>query len=199
MYSCYSSSDFFLSCNTSKEDNAKKLIAEEVKKTLIFPDSYDPIETKIDSAFSPIDDPYLIKTVVEIAQIASETAEYEEEIEQAKTTMSIFSDSYSNFGKNEYKKAKEEYDNATKIVDVAHKKAEKIAEKYKDKVNKERAFVGYKATHSYRAKNNAGQILIGKDYIYFDKDMKHIEAIIDENGLAYKIYTAALGQYVLEE
>ena len=55
----------------SLQDRAEALAAEYTKSTLYVPDSYDPVETKIDSAFtSAIND-------IEIYAAASEILEYE--------------------------------------------------------------------------------------------------------------------------
>jgi hypothetical protein len=43
----------FASCNNSPESKANDLIKEEMKKSLYHVDSYDPVETIVDSAFSP--------------------------------------------------------------------------------------------------------------------------------------------------
>ena len=44
----------FASCSKSLEDKANTLIEEDIKKTLYHPETYDPAETQVDSAFTPV-------------------------------------------------------------------------------------------------------------------------------------------------
>ena len=46
-----------VACSQSPEDKAKVLIKESMKKTLYHAETYDPVETVVDSAFTPFDDP----------------------------------------------------------------------------------------------------------------------------------------------
>ena len=46
-----------VSCSKSKEQKAEALVKESVKKVLFKPETYKPVETKVDSAFAPYDDP----------------------------------------------------------------------------------------------------------------------------------------------
>ena len=45
------------SCDVSKEAKIKTLVGEYVQNHLFIPDSYDPVEFMIDSAFTPRLDP----------------------------------------------------------------------------------------------------------------------------------------------
>ena len=47
----------FASCSESPEEKVNTLIGEQIKKVLYHPETYDPTETQIDSAFAPFDDP----------------------------------------------------------------------------------------------------------------------------------------------
>ena len=62
----------FVSCGQSPEDKANALIKAELRKTLFKPDTYKPIETKLDSAFAPFDDPNLYKIMGDLAKMAAE-------------------------------------------------------------------------------------------------------------------------------
>lgn len=179
---------FLISCNTSKEDKVNGLIAEGVKKTLIFPDSYDPIETKIDSAFSPVDDPEFIDLCVKIGEMATDIMQYEAEMEQAQTTMAIYSSRSSNFEKNQFDKAKNNYNHIKNILDGYKKNIENLTKNKVGIIDTNRTFVGYKAVHTYRAQNNAGQLTINKSFFYFDKEIKAITGQLDEESYAYKTY-----------
>ena len=43
------------SCSKSPGQKARELAGEEIKRHLYFPESYDPADVKIDSAFAPYD------------------------------------------------------------------------------------------------------------------------------------------------
>ena len=45
------------SCGKSPQDKATAYVEKDMPKSLVKPDSYDPIETKVDSAFAPFDSP----------------------------------------------------------------------------------------------------------------------------------------------
>ena len=192
---CFLSIIVLLSCGNSKEDRVKELIAEEVKKTLILPDSYDPIETKIDSAFSPIDDPHIIKWCMANDDIAEEIITYEKQKELAKSSMSIWSDRFSEYEKYEYSKAKKEYKEATQIIKEDSIKLWDMFKEAAKNANKEKLFVGYKVLHSYRAKDNSQEIQINEAIIFIDKDMQKVHAIMPKESFAYHTYITLIESY----
>ena len=49
------------SCNHSPEEKANALIEVDLKKSLYYPETYNPAETVVDSAFTPFDDPAFSK------------------------------------------------------------------------------------------------------------------------------------------
>lgn len=176
----------FVSCSKSPEQKANKLIKEDLQKSLVKPDSYQAVETKIDSAFSPYADPEFIKLAIEIFDITIEMSKYQEEIADAKFTMNLYSpNSYFNdeYTKDKYNKEKEKYNNANSSFEKAKKRLEKKAASIREILNKEPKFVGYEAHHTYRANNNAGNTLISHAYYIFDKDMKNILVAMDEDRL----------------
>lgn len=61
---------FFASCSQSPEDKANVLIKESMKKTLYHAETYDPVETVVDSAFTPFDDPAFYKKRLSYANLA---------------------------------------------------------------------------------------------------------------------------------
>ena len=102
---------FFASCSKSLEDKAEVLIKKELMKSLYKPDTYNPIETSIDSAFSPRDNPALFDKLQELMSIAKDIESNQFDQKQAKSSMSIWSGPYQTaFGRNEYNEAKEDYE-----------------------------------------------------------------------------------------
>lgn len=194
----------FVSCGTSPEDKANALIEEDIKKVLYHPDTYDPVETEVDSAFTPFDDPVFYEKIVELCQLGDQVEEYKKEMKRAESSMSIWSGPYQTaYGKTQYQQAKDEYDENAENKQEAETKAMRLADELKTMFDKERQFIGFKARHRYRANNNAGQTLFGEKMYLLDKDMSRIVASYDTDSKEYRlvqtIYKEMLGEDVLTE
>ncbi|MBR4275572.1 MAG: hypothetical protein IKQ32_01215 [Prevotella sp.] len=164
----------------SNEKKAEALVKAELMKSLYKPDSYKPIETTIDSAFAPYDDPAFIEAILDLGKMNIEYQELEEKVKRAKSSMAIWSGPYqSAFGRNEYQEAKDEYDEANTKIEKLKRKGKKQFEKVSTMLADERKFVGYLVTHNYRADNNAGNTLIGNSVFFVDKDLKEVKLSMD--------------------
>ena len=164
-----------VACGQSQEQKAEVLIKESLKKSLYKPETYKPIETKVDSAFAPYDDPAFFEELAELGKMNNEYAELEEKAKHAKSSMSIWSGPYqSAFGRNEYQEAKEEYEEANAKIEKLKTKGRKQYEKVAKMLQGERKFIGYKAVHNYRADNNAGNTLIGNSIFFIDENFTEV-------------------------
>lgn len=164
-----------MACAQSKEQKAEALIKETLKKSLYKPETYKPIETKLDSAFAPYDDPEFFKELVELGKMNSEYQDLEKKAKYAKSSMSISSGPYmSAYDRNEYQEAKADYEEAKVKIEKLKKKGRKQYEKVANMLQGGRKFIGYKAVHNYRADNNAGNTLIGNAIFFIDKNFKEI-------------------------
>ncbi len=186
----------FASCSKTLEQKATTLIEEDLKKSLYKPESYQPVETKVDSAFSPYADPQFIKQAIEIFDIAVEMQQFQQTMENAKSTMDIFSpsDYQTEFSKNEYNESKEEYDNANFKLERAKKRLDKRVATLKKLFDEKPKFVGYEVYHTYRANNNRGNTIIAHAYYILDKDMKNILISLDESDFNYTKLQAIIKQ-----
>ena len=165
----------FVSCGQSPEDKANALIKAELRKTLFKPDTYKPIETKLDSAFSPFDDHNLYEKITELAKMASEIEELDYKMKHAKSSMSIWSGPYSDaFTRNQYSEAKEDYNDAQSKYDKLKEKGQAKYQELVDLLAQKPKFIGYKASHNYRADNNEGNTLIGNDVFIMDPEFKEV-------------------------
>lgn len=187
---------FCISCSRSPENKANKLIEKDLKKVLYVPESYDPVETKVDSAFTPFDDPVFVDKTMQLLDLATSIEEYDNNIKEAKSSMSLWDNMGSAFSRNEYQEAKDEYDENTQNRTEAISKAKKLGEELKKMMDKERMFIGYKVQHRYRADNNAGNTLFGEKIYLFDKNMNQIVA--SYNDEEYKTYQSVCKQIVSE-
>ena len=164
-----------VACGQSQEQKAEALIKESLKKSLYKPETYKPVETKVDSAFAPYDDPAFFEELAELGKMTSEYADLEEKAKHAKSSMSIWSGPYqTSFGRNQYQESKEEYDEANAKIEKLNTKGRKQYEKVANMLQGNRKFIGYKAIHNYRADNNAGNTLIGNTIFFIDKNFEEV-------------------------
>lgn len=97
----------FVSCGKSPEEKANALIEDDIKKVLYHPETYDPAETQVDSAFTPFDAPVFYEKTVQLCKLGMSIDECERKMKNAKSSMSIWSGPYqSAFGKTNTKKQK---------------------------------------------------------------------------------------------
>ena len=165
-----------VACSQSQEQKAEVLIKESLKKSLYKPETYKPVETKVDSAFAPYDDPSFFEELAELGKMNSEYEELEEKAKRAKSSMAIWSGPYQTaYGRNEYQEAKEEYDEANAKIDKLKTKGKKQYEKVISMLQGERKFIGFKALHNYRADNNAGNTLIGNTIFFIDENFSEVQ------------------------
>lgn len=165
-----------VACSQSQEQKAEALIKESLKKSLYKPDTYLPVETKVDSAFAPYDDPAFFEELAELGKMNSEYEVLEEKAKRAKSSMAIWIGPYQTaYGRNEYQEAKEEYDEANAQIDKLKTKGEKQYQKLLSMLQGERKFIGYKALHNYRADNNAGNTLIGNTIFFIDENFTEVQ------------------------
>ncbi len=165
-----------VACSQSQEQKAEALIKESLKKSLYKPETYKSVETKVDSAFAPYDDPVFFEELAELGKMNSEYEELEEKTKRAKSSMAIWSGPYQTaFGRNEYQEAKEEYDEANAQIEKLKTKGKKQYEKVVSMLQSERKFIGYKALHNYRADNNAGNTLIGNTIFFINKNFTEVQ------------------------
>lgn len=165
----------FASCNNSPEDKAEVLIKKELMKSLYKPDTYNPIETSVDSAFSPKDDPALFDKLQEVMSCVKKINRTNIKMKQAKSSMSLWSDAYqTSYSRNRYSEAKEDYDKAMNTIVNEAESVGKLYQEMDSMLNQKDVFIGWKATHNYRADNNAGNTLIGNSVYIIDKNFEKV-------------------------
>jgi hypothetical protein len=166
---------FVAACSQSPEQKAEVLIKDSLKKSLYKPDTYKPVDTKVDSAFTPYDDPKVMEEVNNFMTLTKDAMSLEDDMKDNKSRMAIWSGPYmSAYSKNEYNEAKEKYESNSKAFDKQLEKIKESMQKLSSMLNGKKDFIGYKVTHNYRADNNAGSTLIGNTVFIIDKDFKEV-------------------------
>lgn len=176
----------FSSCQKSKETKVSDLVADHMYKTLYHPESYESVETVIDSAFTPFDSPELYEKTLKFAKLSLEMSQLEIDEKNAKSNMALWSGHYrTEFGINEFNEAKEKHDQVIKKQETVVKKLQDLAEEIKGNIAKKPEFLGFKARHKYRASNNAGQTVFGNVKFLFDEEITKIVTEYDMDGEEY--------------
>lgn len=179
-----------VACSQSPEDKVNVLIKESMKKTLYHAETYDPVETLVDSAFTPFDDPAFYEKTVKLCKLGMEIDKYDRKAKSEKRDIAHYQDMlrimYSNSDKERLSQAQENYNDYIAKKGETEEKAKKLAEQLKSELQKEPRFIGFKARHRYRAQNNGGQTVFGETKFLFDKDMSQIVYAWDMDEDEYK-------------
>lgn len=196
-----------VACSQLPEDKANVLIKESMKKTLYHAETYDPVETVVDSAFTPFDDPVFYEKMVRICKLGMDIDNYERIAKSEKRNIAHYQDMlqlmYSNSDKERLNQAQENYNDCLAKKSEAEDKAKLLAEQLKAELQKEPRFIGFKAKHRYRAQNNGGQTVFGETKFLFDEDITQIVYTWDMDEDEYKtvqvIFRQMRGEDVLDE
>lgn len=168
----------FTQCK-SKEDKANELIKDYMFKNLYDFESYQPIETKIDSAFHTIyNDSTALYYAYTILYADKKIDELKDDYEYIKSRVDIWCDGYSYYSSYSNNKCQECLDEAQKNLDEQFFWLTTV-DNYSDslfilneKINKE--FIGWQVTHDFRCKTKGGNPDIGHYVFVMDKDVKTI-------------------------
>ena len=183
------------SCQNSPTDKANALIKDNMQKNLIIADSYEPVETKINSAFTPFDAPEFYTQTLDLLKLSAELQEHEEKAKQAKSSMTLWNTPYADaYIKNRYQESKTEYEEYTKKRNAVKERIEETVGNIKEMMQKKPEFIGFKAMHRYRASNNAGQTLLGDKLYILSKDLTEIIASYNMDSEEYIAVQEAMKQ-----
>lgn len=172
----------FIACSKSPEEKAAELVENEVKKYLYIPDSYESADLKMDSAFAPYDDFGNVGEVKKMKELEDEISSNELEFSMAERNMGMFEYDPSLYY---YKEAKEEYTEAADRIKEIKEEIKEIDGYLQSQFKKEPEFIGFKVYHVYRAKNNAGQVVMGQLLVLLNKDCSAVMKVYDLDD--YKI------------
>lgn len=187
----------------TKKEMAEEMAASHLKGVLYHFDSYEPLQTTVDSSFVSLStDQEAIELTLDMLKLFQSIPEYEQQLEFAETSMDIydipgFSTAYS---RREYQRAKEERDEKQRILDKAKERIINQFSKIKDRQSyletnassKMGDFDGWKVYHKFKSLNGAGTFDVPGEYIFFcDEDFKEKSAYPKEDYDAIeKIMTA---------
>lgn len=184
-------------CGPSKEERAQKMAADYLKGVLYHFDSYEPLQTMVDSAFvSVTTDKESIDLTLDMLKLFQSAQEYADKIERAESSMEIWSPNgfSSAYSKGEYRRAKEERDNNQRLLDKTKDRIQNQFSKIKSRQSnlQEGKFDGWKVYHKFKSLNGAKTIDLFGEYIFFcDEEFNEKAAYSKEDYDAIsKIMTA---------
>lgn len=190
-------------CTQSPEEKVNLLIKESMERGLYHPETYSPAGTRIDSAFTPFDDPEFYDKTLQLYKLTKEINNYDDYAKSAKRNVAHHQDMLRIFSNNdsreELNQAKERYNEYIVKKNRTEEKAKKIAAKLNTMLNEEEQFIGFKVWHRYRADNNAGMTMFGEVKFLMDKDLNSIFALYNTEDEEYKIVESLFKQMCGEE
>ena len=180
-------------CGPTQEEKAQSMVANYLKGVLYHFDSYEPLQTKVDSLFVSLEtDEEAIKLTLNMLKLFQSAQEYADKIEMAESSMEIWSPSgYSYaFSKGEYRRAKEERDSNQELLDKTKDRINKQFSKIKSRQSYLEAeatlkmgdFDGWKVYHKFKSLNGAGTVDLLGEYVFFcDEDFNEKSAYSKED------------------
>ena len=169
------------------------MVANYLKGVLYHFDSYEPLQTKVDSLFVSLEtDEEAIKLTLDMLKLFQSAQEYADKIEMAESSMEIWSPSgYSSaFSKGEYRRAKEERDSNQELLDKTKDRINKQFSKIKSRQSYLEAeatlkmgdFDGWKVYHKFKSLNGSGTVDLLGEYVFFcDEDFNEKSAYSKED------------------
>lgn len=151
-------------------------VKEKVCENLFYPNSYDPVTTKIDSAFyGPMLDNDCLSAASDIIEFQkaynSAQAKYNESVDMIKfhgiTDLGTF-----HWGKDRDDSRKE-------MSELNDKIAAKRAKILNRDASHDGEFIGWAVTHRYRASNNQGNVLFGNVLFIINPDINELYFAFD--------------------
>lgn len=166
------------SCSKSPEEKAKKLINDDLFKTLHDYDSYQAVEfSKLDSTFTDA------SSTEEYKELSKEYNEKMASLKKIQESLKFDLDWTERMGGfrsvSEAKKMKLDVDKMNAIYEET-----KVIQLTLDSIDENFVpeFIGYSMTHKYRAKSKVGNMSLGIEKYTFNKDISEIinnETLVD--------------------
>ena len=184
-------------CGPTKEEKAQKMAADYLNGILYHSDSYEPLQTKVDSSFVALSsDKEAIEQTFNMLKLIYLTYEYAAKIESAEESMEIwYPDGYSSrHSKGQYRRAKEDRDNYQHLLDKTKDRIRKQFDKIKKRQSDldEGAFDGWKVYHRYKSLNGSGTVSLSREFIFFCDEQFNVTSAYskDDYDIIVKIMTA---------
>lgn len=163
-------------CSPTKEEKAQEMAANYLKCVLYHFDSYEPLQTIVDSSFVLLStDKEAIELTMDMLKLFQSAQEYAEKVERAESSMEIWSFPGGLYTKGEYRRAKEKRDENQELLDKTRDRILNQFSKIKERQGTldEGKFDGWKVYHKFKSLNGAGTVDLFGEYIFLcDTDFR---------------------------
>ena len=170
----------FSACK-SNEQKAAALIKDYMFKNLFDYESYEPIETSIDSAYNqPMMNSQILALAFDSVEKEKEAEEHHEEYEDASRTRDIWSGGWSSYSTREYNKArKKAIEELIASIEGTRASVRNLKQIKSMADTLSSGFIGWSAIHSFRCNTQGGNKTIGNYLFIFDKRFKTFLKVFD--------------------
>ena len=160
------------SCGETNEEKAQKMAAEYLKGSLYHFDSYEPLQTTVDSLFvSLMTDEEERELTLDMLKLFESLSNYSNKANEAEREMELWSPTYyaTEYMKGEYKRAKEEREKNINLMEKTVERIENQFDKIKSRQSEIRKgeFIGWKVYHKFKSLNGAKTVDLFGEYIFF--------------------------------
>lgn len=171
----------------TKEERATSLVQQSLPEELFVGTSYENIEMKLDSAFSPFDSPEYLDKLVEINKLGFKAVAMHKVMDNLEKLISLYESKSSlarHISKQTYLKTRDRYRALTDSINLIVEQINILSESVVQSSDERAEFIGFKAIHTYKVVDRYGQILRRKQYLLYDKDISKIIASYNLNDEA---------------
>ena len=176
----------FTACSKSIEDKANDIAKKAMNGVIVYFGTYEPIETKIDSAFAPLMTRETFNALDQMTNKALLLINAHEEAQNARREMSIFEDQSSSFERELYNNAKEKFESANQTIADYEEQFAAFRAKMAEYAQETPVFSGYRIFHRCRFMSKEGGLTIGNFLILTNKEFTEVEGVIDMDNEVIK-------------
>lgn len=168
-------------CTETKEVKAEKLAKQTLNGFIVNMDTYEPIETRVDSAFAPLTSLEVFEYIAQLPQQLKKYESWQHKVDNAKTTLRAYANPRYPYERYSYNDAKENYDKYSKYMAEFEEKMKDFNNDLEEKSKEEPVFCGYLVRHKYRFVSKEGEKTIGQHLFFMNEDLTKVESMIDMN------------------
>lgn len=168
-----------VSCG-SEEKRVNKLIEEASKSMLYHPESYDPVNLKIDTLFTDIITKENIKKANRLVSLDIQIKSLEREIEYSEEEVEFWK------GTSYVGKYLREVESNTEKKEELIEEGRQLYYELEEAVNTERVFCGFVVEHRFRAKDNMGNVRISDMLYILNKEKTEVISGYDETDVDFQ-------------
>lgn len=177
---------FLMSCQSpTLQERAESFAAECIKKQLYFPDSYQPIECYVDTAFAPLETPEVFEKLKKTASIYEKLNDAEKDMKRKEDRYEMYKSfsSHSSYNVYQTKEAKAEFEKAQTLYSSLLEQLQSLGQEIADLNDQPKKPYGLKIAQTYKAQTNGGQTVSSAALLLVDFDMKKVLAAYDEEDI----------------